>query len=312
MNRHFYLFFSALGEMMLNHDERVRLLGFRVKHDINQSAFSKGIISRNQLSNIESGKSSTTEKVLYQIYLRLCEYMVVLGDYQRFHFHSLLMYPPYKSLNHAMDLFDTVSDEKLDNQIMNDINLELNQNHFGLFNTFIYERMGDRLIKNKDVENGYLFYLKAYYNLASCNIDEVTLPYITVFIRKVTALAEQKKQYFNVVEMLDHLQSLVERMALKNFNKDFLYTLASAYYAMDLKDKAFRGCKKIVEENLNGSLLTPEILGRSYHLLAILQNENGLSDLAKRNFEKALNLISEHGSTEQLEILKNDVGALGY
>ncbi len=190
---------------MLTQEDRIKLLGFRVRHDINQLHFSEGIISRNQLSNIENGKSSTTEKVLYKIYLRFCEYMIVLDDYNRFHFDSLLNFEPYQKLQETLDLYDQVCEVTLTDDEINQINLKLNHNHFGLINMLIFEKIGDIFMSRAEKENAFVFYLKGYYSMTTSPVDQINTPYLVKFLEKTTALARELNKTFNVVELLDHL-----------------------------------------------------------------------------------------------------------
>ncbi len=198
---------------MLTQDDRVRLLGFRVRHDINQLHFSKGIISRNQLSNIENGKSSTTEKVLFQLYLRFCEYMIALNDYNRFHIDSMSQYEPYKALQEVLDLYDVVCEKTLDHETINEINLKLNRENFGLINTYVLEKIGDGLLKNGDKDNAFTFYIKAYYKMTSAHVDEINFKYLTGFLEKIATLGLELNKAFNVAEIQDHLVYLQQELA---------------------------------------------------------------------------------------------------
>lgn len=198
---------------MLTQEDRVKLLGFRVRHDINQLHFSKGIISRNQLSNIENGKSSTTEKVLFQLYLRFCEYMIALDDYNRFHIDSMTQYEPYKALQEVLDVYDRVSEKELDHEAINEINLKLNRENFGLINTYVLEKIGDSLLKTGDKDNAFTFYIKAYYKMTSAHVDEINIRYLTGFLEKIAALGLELNKTFNVAEIQDHLTYLQQELA---------------------------------------------------------------------------------------------------
>lgn len=198
---------------MLTHEDRVKLLGFRVRHDINQLHFSKGIISRNQLSNIENGKSSTTERVLFQLYLRFCEYMIALKDYNRFHIQSMTQYEPYKALQEILDLYDMVCEKELSHEDINTVNLRLNRDNFGLINTFVLEQIGDRLLQKGDKDNAFSFYIKAYYKMTSAHVDEINFKYLAGFLDKVAALGLELNKTFNVTEIEDHLKHLQGELA---------------------------------------------------------------------------------------------------
>ncbi len=193
---------------MLTQEDRLKLLGFRVRHDINQYHFSKGIISRNQLSNIENGKSNTTEKVLFQLYLRFCEYMIALKDYNRFHIESMVSYEPYKALQDTLDLYDAVCEKELSLEEINQINLKLNRQNFGLINTYVLEKIGDLFMAKEDKENAFTFYIKAYYKMTSAHIDEVNMRYLSTFLEKISALGAELNKTFNVNEIEDHLAFL--------------------------------------------------------------------------------------------------------
>lgn len=198
---------------MLTQEDRVKLLGFRVRHDINQLHFSKGIISRNQLSNIENGKSSTTEKVLFQLYLRFCEYMIALDDYNRFHIDSMTQYEPYKALQEVLDVYDRVSEKELNHEAINEINLKLNRENFGLINTYVLEKIGDMLLKNGEKDNAFTFYIKAYYKMTSAHVDEINIQYLTGFLEKIATLGIELNKTFNVAEIQDHLAYLQQELA---------------------------------------------------------------------------------------------------
>lgn len=198
---------------MLTQEDRIKLLGFRVRHDINQLHFSKGIISRNQLSNIENGKSSTTEKVLFQLYLRFCEYMIALKDYNRFHIESMVQYGPYKALQEILDLYDMVAEKDLSHEAINEVNLKLNRENFGLINTFVLEKIGDMLLAKGDKENAFAFYIKAYYKMTSAHVDEINFKYLEGFLGKVTALGLELNKTFNVSEVEDHMKHLLVKFA---------------------------------------------------------------------------------------------------
>lgn len=292
---------------MLTNEDRVRLLGFRVRHDINQLHFSRGIISRNQLSNIENGKSSTTEKVLYQLYLRFCEYMIALGDYNRFAFESLANFAPYKKLQNALDLYDRVCEEKLSDEDINQINLTLNHHHLGLINTFVFEKIGDSFLERGDEDNAFTFYLKAYYNMTSSNVDEINIYYLVSFLSKITQLGLKLRKTFNVIEILDHLDFLKNNMEGGDQNRDFLYELALSYRLMDLSDKALEVCKRVELINFNEGEMSKVAIGKSFHLMGNIYHDAGAKDLGRKYHEKAQKILRNHGESEALGSLEMDM-----
>lgn len=291
---------------MLTHDDRVKLLGFRVRHDINQLHFSRGIISRNQLSNIENGKSSTTEKVLYQLYLRFCEYMIALNDYNRFHFDSLRTFGPYKKLQEALDLYDRVCEEELNYEEINLINLRLNHDHFGLINTYVFEQIGDIFLSRDDKDNAFTFYLKAYYNMTSSHVDEINIHYLVGFLTKITDLGLEMNKTFNVIEMLDHLDYLKNGMEGGDNNRDYLYSLALSYRKLQLDDKALETCKRVELINFNEGEVSKSATGKTFHLMGNIYYDAGAKDLGKKYHDKAERLLRDHGSDADLSILESD------
>lgn len=292
---------------MLTNEDRVRLLGFRVRHDINQLHFSRGIISRNQLSNIENGKSSTTEKVLYQLYLRFCEYMIALNDYNRFDFESLVNFGPYKKLQNALDLYDRVCEEPLTDEEINQINLTLNHHHLGLINTFVFEKIGDIFIARGDEDNAFTFYLKAYYNMTSSHSDEINIHYLVNFLGKITKLGLKLRKTFNVIEILDHLDFLKNGMEGGDQSRDYLYDLAMSYQMMNLNDKALETCKRIELINFNEGEISKSSVGKSFHLMGNIYYETGAQDLGKKYHEKAQKILLTHGEKEDLGSLEMDI-----
>lgn len=292
---------------MLTNEDRVRLLGFRVRHDINQLHFSRGIISRNQLSNIENGKSSTTEKVLYQLYLRFCEYMIALNDYNRFDFESLVNFTPYKKLQNALNLYDRVCEEVLSDEDINEINLTLNHYPLGLINTFVYEKIGDIFIDRGDEDNGFTFYLKAYYNMTSCHSDEINSHYLMKFLNKVAKLGLKLRKTFNAVEILDHLDFLKKASEGGDQSCDYLYDLALSYQMMSLNDKALETCKRIELINFNEGEISKSSVGKSFHLMGNIYHDGGANDLGKKYHDKAQKILLNFGEQEDLRSLEMDI-----
>lgn len=292
---------------MLTHDDRVKLLGFRVRHDINQLHFSRGIISRNQLSNIENGKSSTTEKVLYQLYLRFCEYMVALDDYNRFHFESLKTYGQYKKLQEILDLYDKVCDEEPNYEEINLINLRLNHDHFGLINTYVLEKIGDIFMDRGDQDNAFTFYLKAYYNMTSSHVDEINIHYLVKFLSKITALGLELNKTFNVIEILDHLDYLKNGLEGGDKNRDYLYDLALSYRKLTLDDKALETCKRIELINFNDGEVSRNVAGAAFHLMGNIYYDAGAKELGNKYHIKSMKILKENGSEEEVAHLQTDM-----
>lgn len=292
---------------MLTQEDRVKLLGFRVRHDINQLHFSRGIISRNQLSNIENGKSSTTEKVLYQIYLRFCEYMIALDDYNRFDFDSLKNYGPYKQLQEVLDLYDQVCEEVLSIEQINQINLMLNRGHFGLVNAFILERVGDIFLAKNEAETAFLFYLKAYYRMTSSQADEINSPYLIKFLTKVATLGLELNKTLNVIEILDHIDYLKQTVEGVDGNQDYLLLLAESYKQLGLHEKTVEICKRIELINFNEEDMSKSAVGKTFQLMGNLYYEMGSKELSKKYFDKAMKILSEHGTQSQITSLESDI-----
>lgn len=292
---------------MLTQEDRVKLLGFRVRHDINQLHFSRGIISRNQLSNIENGKSSTTEKVLYQLYLRFCEYMIVLDDYNRFHFDSLKNYGPYKQLQEALDLYDLVCEEEPEAEVINQINLDLNRGRYGLVNTLVLERIGDLFIKRQDEENAFTFYLKGYYQMTATHLDEINSPYLTAYLTKISKLGLKLGKTFNVIEILDHLDFIKNTEDGVDDNRDYLYTLAMSYKQLGMVEKSMKICKAVELIHFNDENMSKIEVGKTFHLMGNMYYQAGAIEFAKKYHEKAMKLFKIHGDAEALEELVSDM-----
>ncbi len=292
---------------MLTNEDRIRLLGFRVRHDINQLHFSKGIISRNQLSNIENGKSSTTEKVLFQLYLRFCEYMLALNDYNRFDFNSLVHYEPYKNLQSVLDLYDELEKAPLTNEKVNQINLTLNHHPYGLINMFVLEKVGDWFVNQGDLENAFSFYLKGYYVMTAANIDEINAPKLECFMKKVIDLGLTLRRHFNVVEVLDHLDHIKSHLYESQSNCDYLFDLASAYQKMSLPERAIEVCKRIELINFNQGNISKSIVGKSFHLLGNLYHSKQMTEQGTKYYEKAHKLFETIDEREALRALQSDM-----
>lgn len=291
---------------MLTQEDRVKLLGFRVRHDINQLHFSRGIISRNQLSNIENGKSSTTEKVLYQLYLRFCEYMIVLDDYNRFHFDSLKNYGPYKQLQAALDLYDLVCEEAPQAEMINQINLQLNKGHFGLINTLVMERIGDLFISRQDEENAFTFYLKGYYQM-TVQVDEINSAYITSFLTKIGQLGLKLGKTFNVIEILDYLDHIKRSVEGVDTNRDYLYTLAMSYHQLGMEEKALKICKEIELIHFNDEDMSKVEIAKTFQLMGSMYYASGADALGQKYGEKAIKLYKLQGNQEAIAHIEAEI-----
>lgn len=292
---------------MLTHDDRMQLLSFRLKHDINQNQFSKGIISRNQLSNIENGKSDTTEKVLYALVVRLYEYMITLKDYKRIHFESLKHFGPYQSFEKVLDLYEKLGHGEPNTEEANEMNLWLNHYYHGMINALAFERMGDCFTRLEEPDNAYMFYQKAYYSLATAHIDDVNVHYVAAFMVKVARLGLSLNKTFSVTEILEHLDFLLNQMPEVRVDRDYLYDLALSYDQMGLSDKALEIAKRIEFMNFNGQQVSAKTVGTTFHLMGNLYHLAGAKDLGRKYHDKAHKILDGLSAEEALNALKLDV-----
>lgn len=292
---------------MLTNDDRMQLLSFRLKHDINQHQFSKGIISRNQLSNIENGKSDTTEKVLYALVVRLYEYMMTLKDYQRIHFESLKHFGFYQNFEKALDIFERLGHEEPSTEDVNEMNLWLNHHYHGMINALTFERLGDCFMRQEELDNAFLFYQKAYYSMATAHIDDINVGYVAEFMVKVARLGMSLQKTFSVTEILEHLDFLLNQMPEVRVNRDYLYDLALSYEKMDLSDKALEIAKRIEFMNFNEQMIGTKAVGMTFHLMGNLYHVAGAKELGRKYHDKAHRILDGLSAEEALNALKLDV-----
>lgn len=168
----------------------------RKKLGLRQVDLAKGIISRNQLSNVENGNSKTSELILMKLYKRLCEYSLLNNKEINISFPMLKKSEDYINYNESCSkyYYYVRNEEEIDIEELNRLGLSQNQQ---LLSMYFVNLISDVMFKQNSIEKAMLYKRKALYFLISnskyLNIQETT---VTEFLLNLIEITLEHKDLF--------------------------------------------------------------------------------------------------------------------
>jgi len=295
-----------VGELMISIGENIE--SYRKILNVSQKELAEGIISRSQLSHIEQGHSNTSNEVIYKLFVKLVEITLLKKkSLDRIpSFDELSDYDKYNQFNELLDWYSINQDEKDMTHIdICDVCSIVMKDDFGLLEFFVYQLIGDNL-QSKDMKHDALdFYLRGYYSICNSGWGYIKQPIIIRYLSKVVMFGFAANRYFSVIEVLEYIDLTINKYQI-DMKFDYLYNLALAYKKVNYFSKAYEICHRVLMLASSDDVINVRTLGKTYHLLSVLNMLDGKDEISHQNSTIALSIFNKVDAFNEIDKLLKD------